>query len=164
MLKYLDEYRDTGLCLAISDRIKKISTRPFRIMEVCGGHTMSIRKNGIHRLVGEHIRLISGPGCPVCVTSTGDIDKVVAVSGIKGVSLCTFGDLFNVPGSSKSLAASRAEGDDVRIVYSAHDALKFAESEPDKPERKTSGTSRSWRSTKRCRMRSRPFFRIRIRR
>lgn len=132
MLKYLDDYRDADICLDLSARIKEISTKPFTVMEVCGGHTMAIRKNGIQKLVGENIRLLSGPGCPVCVTSISDIDRAVAVAGIENVTVCTFGDMLYVPGSSGSLASAKAEGADVRTVYSIHDALDFARSEPER--------------------------------
>ncbi|MFH1664520.1 MAG: hydrogenase formation protein HypD [Candidatus Omnitrophota bacterium] len=132
MIKHLDEYRDTGLCMELAESIRRISSRPFRIMEVCGGHTMAVRKNGIHKMVGDNIELISGPGCPVCVTSVRDIDKIIAVSGIEGVAVCTFGDMVYVPGSRTSLAGARSSGADVRTVYSAHDVLDFAKEEPDK--------------------------------
>jgi hydrogenase expression/formation protein HypD len=132
MLKYLDEYRDTGLCLKISEEIKRMSSRPFNIMEVCGGHTMSIRKNGIHRMVGEHLRLISGPGCPVCVTAIKDVDRAVALSMLDNVTVCTFGDMFRVPGTEMSLEEARAAGGDVEVVYSVHDVLEFALREPAK--------------------------------
>ncbi len=132
MLKYADEYRDVDICLDLSARIKKISTKPLTIMEVCGGHTMAIRKNGIQKLVGDNIRLLSGPGCPVCVTSISDIDRAVYLAGIENVTVCTFGDMLYVPGSSGSLAGAKAEGADVRTVYSVHDALDLAGSEPEK--------------------------------
>ncbi|MDP8299427.1 MAG: hydrogenase formation protein HypD [Candidatus Tantalella remota] len=132
MSKYVDEYRDVDTCLDLSSRIKEVSTRPLTIMEVCGGHTMAIRKNGIQKLVGDNIRLLSGPGCPVCVTSISDIDRVVCLAGEENVTVCTFGDMLYVPGSSMSLAGAKAEGADVRTVYSVHDALEFARSEPEK--------------------------------
>lgn len=132
MLKYVDEYRDVDLSARLAEKIREISTKSFNIMEVCGGHTMSIRKNGIQKLVGENINLISGPGCPVCVTSIEDIEKIIALSELKDVSICTFGDLFYVPGVKKSLADAKAEGSDVRIVYSASDVLKQAKEEPNK--------------------------------
>ncbi|KJJ85029.1 hydrogenase expression/formation protein HypD [Candidatus Omnitrophus magneticus] len=132
MLKFIDEYRDREACLDTARKIREISTKPFNIMEVCGGHTMAIRKNGIHKIIGDKIRLISGPGCPVCVTSIQDIDKAVFLAGIKGVSVCTFGDLMYVPGSYSSLASVRSEGGDVRVVYSVMDVLDFCKKEPDK--------------------------------
>jgi len=132
MLKYLDEYRDTGLCLKISEEIKRMSTRPFNIMEVCGGHTMSIRKNGIQHMVGDHVRLISGPGCPVCVTAIRDVNRAVALSRLDNVAVCTFGDMFRVPGTEMSLEEARAAGGNVEIVYSVHDVLEFARRAPGK--------------------------------
>ncbi|MBF0494008.1 MAG: hydrogenase formation protein HypD [Candidatus Omnitrophica bacterium] len=129
-MKYIDEYRDTKLCLSLAERIRAISKKPLNIMEVCGGHTMSIRKNGIQKMVGKHIKFISGPGCPVCVTAISDIDKAIKLAENKNTVICTFGDLFNVPGSISSLAKERASGADVRVVYSAHDALEFSKIEP----------------------------------
>ena len=93
MIKFLDEYRDVTLSLEISDKIKDVSSSKINIMEVCGGHTMSIRKNGIHKIVGENIRLLSGPGCPVCVTSLEDIDKAICLAKENNCALCIFGDL-----------------------------------------------------------------------
>ena len=132
MLKYLDEYRDVDLCMEISEKIKGISTKPFNIMEVCGGHTMAIRKNGIQKLIGENIKLISGPGCPVCVTAIRDIDKIAALAKIENVVICTFGDMFYVPGTGTSLQELKSVGCDVRLIYSAHDVLKFAKEDPEK--------------------------------
>ncbi len=129
MTKYLDEYRDKKVCLELLEKVKEISTKPLRIMEVCGGHTMAIRKNGIQKLVGGNIKLISGPGCPVCVTAIEDIDKIVSLAGFKNVSICTFGDMMYVPGTSSSLSKISAAGGDVRIVYSVLDVLEFARSE-----------------------------------
>ncbi len=129
-LKYLDEYRDIDACLDAADKIRQISTKPFNIMEVCGGHTMSIRKNGIHKLVGENINLISGPGCPVCVTSISDIDKAIELSKLENVTVYTFGDMIYVPGTESSLAKERTEGSSIKVVYSAHDVLKFAKNDP----------------------------------
>ena len=132
MIKFLDEYRDANLSLQIAEKIKSISTKKINIMEVCGGHTMAIRKNGIHKIVGDKINLISGPGCPVCVTSMSDIDTAIALSKEKDVILCTFGDLFYVPGTESSFAKRKAEGSDIRVVYSIHDALNFAKENKDK--------------------------------
>lgn len=132
MLKFVDEYRDIDLCLAAAEKIRAISKRKINIMEVCGGHTTAIRKNGINKLVGENINLISGPGCPVCVTSEEDIDRAVNLCEVKNAAICTFGDLFDVPGAYSSLAKKKSEGADVRIVYSAYDALEFVRREKDK--------------------------------
>lgn len=132
MLKFLDEYRDSALSTEIAEKIISISTKPINIMEVCGGHTMAIRKNGIHKLVGEKINLISGPGCPVCVSAISDVDRAIALSRIDSVCVCTFGDLFYVPGTDSSLAKEKANGADIRIVYSVKDVIEFARAERDK--------------------------------
>ncbi|MFH1855644.1 MAG: hydrogenase formation protein HypD [Candidatus Omnitrophota bacterium] len=132
MLKFVDEYKDTDLCLKIAEEIRNISKKKMNIMEVCGGHTMAIRKNGIHKLIGENIKLVSGPGCPVCVTSEEDINNVIALCEIDGTAVCTFGDLFYVPGTNSSLAEKKAEGADVRVVYSVDEVLNFAKEERNK--------------------------------
>lgn len=132
MFKFVDEYRDKNLCLDIAAKIKDISKTPFNIMEVCGGHTMAIRKNGINKLVGDNINFMSGPGCPVCVTAIKDIDKAIALADFEDVVICTFGDLFYVPGSCSSLSKKRAEGADIRIVYSVYDVIEFARQENNK--------------------------------
>lgn len=132
MLKYLDEYRGSELCLEIAEKIRSISTRPLNIMEVCGGHTMSLRKNGIQKLLGDRIKLVSGPGCPVCVTSIRDIDKAIALAEIDNAVICTYGDMIYVPGTRSSLAKAKAGGRDIRTVYSVHDVIDFAKEEKDK--------------------------------
>lgn len=131
-MKYIDEYRDREIVLNLAREIKKVSTKPVRLMEVCGGHTMSIQKFGIPYLLPDTVELISGPGCPVCVTSRGFIDKAVAYSRLEDVIITTYGDLIRVPGSSTSLEKERAGGADVRIVYSILDALEIAEANADK--------------------------------
>ncbi len=112
--------------------IRRNSTKPIRLMEFCGGHTVAILKHGLRQLLPEMVCLFSGPGCPVCVTATGDIDKIIAISRQPGVITASFGDLLRVPGSSGSLQQSRAEGNDVRIVYSALEALDLARQYSDK--------------------------------
>lgn len=106
--------------------------RPLRIMEVCGTHTHEIFKLGIRNLLPENVQLVSGPGCPVCVTEAGFVDEALMLALDHGVTICTFGDLVRVPGSEMSLAQARAKGADVRIVYSPLDAAKLAEKEPDR--------------------------------
>ena len=106
--------------------------RPLRIMEVCGTHTHEIFKLGIRNLLPENVQLVSGPGCPVCVTEAGFVDEALMLALDHGVTICTFGDLVRVPGSEMSLAQARAKGADVRIVYSPLDAVKLAEKEPDR--------------------------------
>ncbi|MCF6170364.1 MAG: hydrogenase formation protein HypD [Bacteroidales bacterium] len=125
-MKYIDEYRDKSIVLALANEIKKTSTKPVRLMEVCGGHTMSIQKFGIPYLLPKTVELISGPGCPVCVTSRAFIDKAVAYSRRGEVIITTYGDLIRVPGSSSSLDIEKAKGADIRTVYSILDALSIA--------------------------------------
>ena len=101
---------------------------PLHLMEVCGTHTMAIAKAGLRQLLPEHVKLISGPGCPVCVTPSGAMDAVLAFSQTSGMTLCTYGDLLRVPGTARgdNLLARRAKGASVRAVYSAMDALVYA--------------------------------------
>jgi hydrogenase expression/formation protein HypD len=131
-MKYIDEYRDKELVLAIAAEIRKISTKPLALMEVCGGHTMSIQRFGIPTLLPPQIRLLSGPGCPVCVSSRRYIDQAVAYSRLKDVIITTYGDLIRVPGSTSSLDMEKAGGADVRIVLSILDALQIARENPGK--------------------------------
>jgi hydrogenase expression/formation protein HypD len=131
-MKYIDEYRDRKIVLALAEEIKRYSTRPISLMEVCGGHTMSIQRFGIPSLLPEHIRLLSGPGCPVCVSSRKFIDQAIAYSRLDDVIITTYGDLIRVPGSTSSLDREKANGADVRIVFSVMDALAIAAKEPDK--------------------------------
>ncbi len=112
--------------------IKKLLPKPLKIMEVCGTHTMSIFRHGIRSLLPSEIQLVSGPGCPVCVTDQGDLDKMIGLAQNKDVVITTFGDLIRVPGSEGSLALARAEGAQVEIVYSPVDALGLAQKLPDK--------------------------------
>src|SRR5512145_24301 len=117
-MKYIDEFRNHELVGRLTEAIIRRSRKPVRIMEVCGGHTLAIRKYGIQQLIPEHIELLSGPGCPVCVTDRISIDKAIELSRISGVIITTYGDLIRVPGSRSSLNQERAQGADVRIVYS----------------------------------------------
>jgi len=130
MLKYLSEYRNKEVCQVLVRRIQSAALKPVRLMEVCGTHTMSISRNGIRDLMPKTVALISGPGCPVCVTSQGEIDRFICLAKQKEVIVATFGDLMRVPGSESSLIQERASGADIRIVYSALDALKIARSHP----------------------------------
>ena len=126
-MKYIDEYRDMELVKKLIDRISTKSIRPIRLMEVCGGHTMSIQKFGIPSLLPNTIKLVSGPGCPVCVSDRKYIDQAIAYSRLDDVILTTYGDLIRVPGSTSSLDKEKAKGANVRIVYSILDALMIAE-------------------------------------
>lgn len=129
-MKYLDEYRDTELGKNLIKRITSVSKRPARFMEFCGGHTVSILKHGIRQLLPPNITMLSGPGCPVCVTPVADIDKAVALSHMPENIITTFGDMIRVPGSDSTLQKAKAEGADVRIVYSTQDALEIARQNP----------------------------------
>ncbi|MFO7748807.1 MAG: hydrogenase formation protein HypD [Desulfobacteraceae bacterium] len=131
-LKYVKEYRDGDLARKLAARIKQTSTKPVRLMEVCGTHTMSIFRHGIKSVLPDTVTLLSGPGCPVCVTSQQEIDAFIALAMEKNVILATFGDLVRVPGSVSSLQEQKAGGRDVRIVYSASDAVELAKANPDK--------------------------------
>ena len=125
-MKYIDEYRDKELVQKLVAQIKKRSKKPISLMEVCGGHTMSIQKFGIPYLLPETVKLISGPGCPVCVSSNSFIDRAIAYSRLDDVIITTYGDLIRVPGSTSSLDKEKAKGADIRIVYSILDALTIA--------------------------------------
>lgn len=131
-MKYIDEFRNKDLVTKLSDTIKKVATRDYTFMEVCGGHTAAIHRFGITSLLPGNVRLISGPGCPVCVTGTDYIDKAIAYSTMDKFIICTFGDLIRVPGSGSSLEKEKATGADVRIVLSGLDALEIAEMNPEK--------------------------------
>ncbi len=131
-MKYSSEYRNKEKVKILVEKIKSVSSKPITIMEVCGGHTMSIQKYGIPSLLPENINLISGPGCPVCVTDRKYIDQSIAYARLDDVILTTYGDLIRVPGSSSSLENERAKGHDIRIVYSVLDAIKIAEENPEK--------------------------------
>jgi hydrogenase expression/formation protein HypD len=131
-MKYLDEFRDPVLAKKLFDEIAEITTKNWAIMEVCGGQTHSIIRNGIDQLLPDKIELIHGPGCPVCVTPLELIDKALAIAEKPNVIFCSFGDMLRVPGSEKDLFRIKSEGGDVRTVYSPLDALKFAKDNPEK--------------------------------
>lgn len=133
-MKYLDEYRDPKLAQALIQAIgnRQEPDRPLRFMEICGTHTVAIFRAGLRELLPSWIRLISGPGCPVCVTASEDIDRAIWLARQPGVIIATFGDLVRVPGSSSSLQNERAAGADVRIVYSTFDALQVARDNPER--------------------------------
>jgi hydrogenase expression/formation protein HypD len=131
-MKYLDEYRDQEVAQKIVAEIKRTVTRPWVLMEVCGGQTHSIVKYGIDRLLPSEVELVHGPGCPVCVTSLEMIDKAHAIAQRPGVIFCSFGDMLRVPGSESDLLVLKSRGADIRIVYSPIDCLKIARANPDK--------------------------------
>jgi hydrogenase expression/formation protein HypD len=130
-MKYLDEYRDPVLARQLLAEIHRITTRPWTLMEVCGGQTHTIVKQGIDEALPAGVRMIHGPGCPVCVTPLAQVDKALAIAARPGVIFTSFGDMLRVPGTSTDLLALRARGADVRIVYSPLDALKIAVENPE---------------------------------
>ena len=132
-MKLVDEYRDADLAKKLIEHIHRTSKRPIRLMEFCDGHTVSIVKHGIRQLLPRNVEMLSGPGCPVCVTSTIDLDKAIAICGILDVIVTTFGDMIRVPGSHSTLQMAKAEGADVRVVYSVQDALAIARDNPERP-------------------------------
>jgi hydrogenase expression/formation protein HypD len=129
-MRYLDEYRDKDLVKKLVAAIEHTSRRKIRIMEVCGGHTLAIRKYGIQHLLPETVELLSGPGCPVCVTDRTSIDKAIHLARKPGIIIATYGDLIRVPGSDSSLDQEKALGADIRVVYSTLDALELAKANP----------------------------------
>ena len=131
-MKFLDEYRDAELAQKFAREIHRITTKPWTIMEVCGGQTHAIVKFGIDELLPKQIELIHGPGCPVCVTPLEMIDKALEIAARPEVVFTSFGDMLRVPGSSTDLLSVKAKGGDVRIVYSPLDAVKLAEENPAK--------------------------------
>lgn len=131
-MKYQDEYRDPAAARRLCDAIHKMTTRPWTIMEVCGGQTHTIVRYGIHELLPPKIELVHGPGCPVCVTPLERIDQAITLASRPGVIFCSFGDMLRVPGSRRDLLAVKAAGGDVRIVYSPLDALQIAERNPER--------------------------------
>ncbi len=131
-MKYIDEYRDGSVAQALSKRIRDISTRPVRLMEICGTHTMAIFRHGVRSLLPDTIDLVSGPGCPVCVTATEEVDRSVKLARLPETIVTTFGDMLRVPGSESSLDEENAKGADVRMVYSTLDALRIAKENPGK--------------------------------
>lgn len=129
-MKLSGDFRSTELARGLIAGIRKMSTRHIRLMEFCGGHTVAVMRHGIRQLLPPTIEMLSGPGCPVCVTDNAGLDRAVALAGIPGVTLATFGDMVKVPGSRSSLQEARARGADVRVVYSPLDALDIARQGP----------------------------------
>ena len=130
-MRYVDEYRDPALARRIVRQIEAQSDgRRVKLMEVCGGHTHTIYRHGLNQLLPESVELVHGPGCPVCVIPMGRVDDAIAIAGRDGVILATFGDMMRVPGSRGSLLDAKAEGADVRVVYSPLDALQIAANNP----------------------------------
>ena len=131
-MKYLDEYRDPALARRLLDELRRTASTPWRIMEVCGGRTHTLVRQGIDELLPAGIRMIHGPGCPVCVTPLETLDRAMAIAGRPGTILTSFGDMLRVPGTDTDLLSLRARGADVRVVYTPMDAVRIA---ADCPER-----------------------------
>ncbi|MCF6521926.1 hydrogenase formation protein HypD [Streptomyces sp. JJ36] len=131
-MKYIDEFQNPDLARRLLDDIHATVTRPWALMEVCGGQTHTIIRHGIDQLLPEQVRLIHGPGCPVCVTPLEVIDKALAIASRPEVIFCSFGDMLRVPGTDRDLFRVRSEGGDVRVVYSPLDALRLAEEHPER--------------------------------
>ncbi len=131
-MKYMDEYRDADGARRLAEAIHAATTRPWSIMEVCGGQTHAIMKFGIDDLLPDDVTLLHGPGCPVCVTPLELIDKAIHIASTPGTVLCSFGDMLRVPGSDTDLLTVKSQGHDVRIVYSPMDAVQTAQREPEK--------------------------------
>jgi hydrogenase expression/formation protein HypD len=131
-MKFRDEYRDPAAAHGFAEAISRSVTRPWTLMEVCGGQTHAIVRFGIDRLLPADVSLVHGPGCPVCVTPVEYIDKAIEIASRPEVTLCSFGDMLRVPGTEGDLLGARARGGDVRFVYSPLDALAVARAEPDR--------------------------------
>src|SRR5512138_2461675 len=131
-MKYVSEYRDSALVKNVIAEIRRTVTRPWTLMEICGGQTHAIVRYGIDQLLPEQIELVHGPGCPVCVTPLELIDKALAIASQPGVIFCSYGDMLRVPGSGRDLFSVRAASGDVRVVYSPLDAVKIAQENPEK--------------------------------
>jgi hydrogenase expression/formation protein HypD len=131
-MRYLDEYRDPGLARRLLGELHRVATRPWTLMEVCGGQTRTIVRQGIDELLPAGMRMIHGPGCPVCVTPLALVDQALAVAARPEVTFTSFGDMLRVPGSATDLLTLKARGADVRVVYSPLDAVRIAAREPDR--------------------------------
>jgi hydrogenase expression/formation protein HypD len=129
-MKYVNEYRDEKAARGYADALARLTTKPWTLMEVCGGQTHAIVRFGVDELLPEKVTLVHGPGCPVCVTPVEIIEKAIEIASMPNVIFCSFGDMLRVPGSSKDLLTVKAEGGDVRIVYSPLDALEVAVENP----------------------------------
>ncbi len=131
-MKYVDEFRDPALARRTAQAIARTLTRPWTVMEICGGQTHAIVRHGLDQLLPEGVSLVHGPGCPVCVTPVAIIDKAIEIALTPGVTFVTFGDMARVPGSDSNLLAAKARGADLRLVYSPLDALEIARNQPER--------------------------------
>ena len=129
-MKYLDEYRDGRIAWALAAQIADIATKPWVLMEICGGQTHTIMRYGLDELLPRSVELVHGPGCPVCVTPLEAIDKAIALALLPDVTLVSYGDMLRVPGSHSDLFHAKAQGADVRVVYSPAESLKIARDNP----------------------------------
>lgn len=129
-MRYVDEFRDPRLAQRLIARVRELARRPVRLMEFCGSHTHAIARFGLRQAIGPNVTMRAGPGCPVCVTSSADLDRAITLAGIPGVIVTTFGDMMRVPGRRGTLQEARARGADVRVVYSPMDALHIAQENP----------------------------------
>jgi len=132
-VRYVQEFHNAAAARGLVAAIERITSRPLNLMEVCGTHTVAIFRHGIRQLLPPPLSMLSGPGCPVCVTTNADIDKAIALAEQSGVTLATFGDMMKVPGSYQSLQQVKADGSDVRVVYSPRDAVCMARDNPRRP-------------------------------
>jgi hydrogenase expression/formation protein HypD len=130
-VKYLDEYRDDDIARSLLEQVTATVTRPWTLMEVCGGQTHTLIRQGIDQVLPPEVELVHGPGCPVCVTPVAMIDRAIDIAARSDAIVCSFGDMLRVPGSGRDLFMARAEGGDVRVVYSPLDALTIARDNPD---------------------------------
>lgn len=131
-MKYIQEYRNAELVHGVIEEIRRTVTRPWTLMEICGGQTHAIVRHGIDQLLPPEIELVHGPGCPVCVTPAELIDKALTIASLPDVIFCSYGDMLRVPSGGRDLFSVRAQGGDVRVVYSPLDAVKLAQQNPDK--------------------------------
>jgi hydrogenase expression/formation protein HypD len=131
-MKFTEEFRDKDLVLEVARRLERLAPGPATLMEVCGTHTMAVGRFGLKSLLPPQVRLLSGPGCPVCVTAPPDLDAFLALADLPGTVLASFGDMLRVPGTTTSLERRRAAGAEVRILYSPFDAVDLARQNPDK--------------------------------
>ncbi len=131
-MKYVTEYRDATLVRGVIEETRRVVTRPWVLMEICGGQTHSIVRYGLDQILPPEIELVHGPGCPVCVTPLEQIDKALAIASMPNVIFCSYGDMLRVPGSGRDLFSVKASGGDVRVVYSPLDAVTIAQKNPDK--------------------------------
>ncbi|MFW6171603.1 MAG: hydrogenase formation protein HypD, partial [Planctomycetota bacterium] len=130
-MKYIDEYRNPDAARRCAEAIQQLVTRPWRLMEICGGQTHAILRFGLDEMLPDEITMIHGPGCPVCVTPIETIDKAITIARRHDVIFCSYGDMLRVPGSESDLLTVKSAGGDVRVVYSPLDAVKLAYENPD---------------------------------